>query len=549
MAIFRDQLRKKAMDNVQHTRQDIDSMKRDEIQNLIYELEVHQVELEMQNDELIKVQEELESLSDKYQDLYDFAPVGYFTMNQDGVIIEANLSMSKLLGIERQFLLKSENTFFKFIDKKDYDLLGNHLSAVLNGHSKESLELQLSSGFYLLQSINSNMENGVKCCRSVLIDISQQKKNEELLSMQTRQKDEFIAMLAHELRNPLAAIGSATMILENKTMAEKHDWARSIIKHQQSNLSHIIDDLLDVSRITRGKFELKKHTLNVQDILQRAIEVSKPFITKNHHALLINSSPVYVEADPTRLEQILVNLLLNAAKYTPPGGKIEVSCRDEKGKALMVVKDNGTGFAPELSQKLFDLFVQENGRHGKIHGGLGIGLTLVRTLCEMHGGQVKAESPGKGKGATFTVSLPAVEGRGVIKEKDSFVHPDKASESRRILLVEDSIDTACAMAILFESSGYTVELAHNGEEAITKAEEFKPDRVVLDIGLPGKLNGWDVIEKLKSSGHHKNTRFVCLSGYGQESDIERSKKAGFDFHLVKPVDYGKLVSILEKPAV
>lgn len=537
------QLREKAVKKLHHIRDEIDSMTREQVQSLMYELQVHEIELEMQNDELLQIQHELQDVKDKFQDLYDFAPVGYMTLSRDGLILDANLALASILALARDELLTAKPAFEDFVIEENMSFVNGHLQSVFDCDSIQTLEVTLRDGkIFLLRSLKVESER-TEFCRTCLIDISAQKENEKILAQQAKQKDEFIAMLGHELRNPLASIGSAVMLLENQAFKDKHDWSLSIIKNQQKNLSHIIDDLLDISRITTGKFILKEDVIDLREIAARAIESTKALLRSKEHHLIVNAEEVNVSGDATRLEQIFVNLLVNAAKYTPPGGAISLCVKKIKDRAKLTVSDNGMGFSPTMNAKIFELFMQINNSDCNIHGGLGIGLTLVKTLAEMHGGVVSAESDGPGKGSTFTVSLPAVELERTTENKR---HKLSTVSQAKVLLVEDSADTACAMGLLLEHTGYKVQLAHNGEEAIQKAEQFKPDRIILDIGLPGELNGYEVLKNLKEKEYLQDARFICLSGFGQESDIEHSKSAGFNSHLVKPVDYDKLIDALEK---
>jgi PAS domain S-box-containing protein len=358
-----------------------------------------------------------------------------------------------------------------------------------------------------------------------------------------RQKDEFLAMLAHELRNPLAAIryaGALGQISPGQPMDELF----AIIDRQTQNLAHLIDDLLDVSRISRDKVTLRKEHIDVADIVQRAVATVRPLIEQKRHRLTLDvakqAMPLF--ADPTRAEQILANLLTNAAKYTPEEGRVNLRAYPEHGHAVIKVIDTGVGLPPEMLVRVFDLFAQADRTLDRSQGGLGIGLTVARKLAEMHGGTITAASDGLGTGSTFTVRLPLCEYR----EPQFSTEPreTRAGEAARmrILVVDDNRDTATSGALLLKMLGHEVEVAFDGPSALEMARTFQPEAMLLDIGLPG-MTGYEVAKKLRDEGFQK-TRIVAVSGYGQPEDRQRSQEAGCDDHLVKPVDQAALLSIL-----
>jgi len=376
-------------------------------------------------------------------------------------------------------------------------------------------------------------------------DTSERRHNEEALRNADRRKDEFLAMLAHELRNPLASVASAVAVLQGANDAESHDWATRVIARQSGQLSHLIDDLLDVSRITTGKIRLRKEIVDAARILDRARESARPLVTERQHELVSYYPPgeMWIEADPTRVEQIVLNLLTNAAKYTPTGGRIELSARSIGGELSISVHDNGMGIPPQRLPEMFELFAQGERSIARSEGGLGIGLTIVQKLTEMHGGRVEAHSAGPNLGSTFTIhlpsSVPSVESNGkrpAVSVADSF-------RALRVLIVDDNVDTAEGLERLLKRAGHQVALAHDGRQALERARAFSPDAIVLDIGLPG-MDGFEVVRLLRAEPCGIGALIIAVTGYGQEEDRRRALDAGFDHHLVKPVDFSALTKFL-----
>jgi PAS domain S-box-containing protein len=358
-----------------------------------------------------------------------------------------------------------------------------------------------------------------------------------------RQKNQFLAMLAHELRNPLAAVRNAVDVASRSGSREDLEWSRDVTARQVSNFAHLINDLLDVARITEGKIQLHKELIDAVPVIRHAMDAVKPIVEERKHELLLSftSTELSLEADSTRLEQILVNLLTNAAKYTPAGGRIQLIVGVE-GKELVVrVRDNGIGILPELLPKMFDLFTQGDRSLDRSEGGLGIGLTLVRSLTELHGGTVTASSDGPGKGSEFFVRLPAARTGAESDGKVEAAAP--AARSLRVLVVDDNADTANGMAKLLKLSGHDVRVAHNGEEAINVARDHQPEVMLLDIGLPG-MDGYELASKLRREDWSENSVLIAVSGYGEEQARDRSKKAGFHHHLVKPVNFDTVLALL-----
>ena len=362
-----------------------------------------------------------------------------------------------------------------------------------------------------------------------------------------RRKDEFLAMLAHELRNPLAPIRNAVQIFRAKgPPAPELQWATEVIDRQAHQMTRLVDDLLDVSRITRGEIELRKERVELATIVSSAVEASRPLITKWGHQLTVTipPQPIQLEADPTRLAQVLSNLLNNAAKYTDQDGRIGVTAELQGNEALIRVGDNGTGIHPEDLPRIFDPFTQAGRSSERSEGGLGIGLTLVKRLVEMHGGAVEARSEGPGKGSEFTVRLPVAVAAGRARSQAAAVGEEGgASPLRRILVVDDNLDAADSLGMVLRMMGHEVHTAHDGFEAVGAAAAFRPDVILLDIGLP-KLSGYDAARRLREQEGGTEVLLVALSGWGQEEDRRLSKEAGFDLHVTKPVEFDALRRLL-----
>jgi len=373
----------------------------------------------------------------------------------------------------------------------------------------------------------------------------------EELAEETRRKDEFLKILAHELRNPLAPIRNALQIIRMGAQdANLVEQMRAIAERQLGHLIHLVDDLLDLSRISRGVMHLHKELVNLAQPVRNAVEGVQPLIQERGLVLsvLLPAEPLYVEADPTRLQQIVHNLLSNAAKYTDPGGRIHLTARQENGKVVLHVQDTGIGIAAETLPHIFELFVQGERRLNRSQGGLGIGLTLVRQLVEMHGGTISASSEGLGKGSEFTVRLPAPPNnpqelqRQLTDEAQSAAPPT----SRRILVVDDNVDAADSLATLLRLKGHVVRVARDGPTALTTARAERPEVVILDLGMPG-MDGFEVARQLRAMTETKNSVLVAITGWSREEDRQRCYEAGFDGHLPKPVDLSAVQQFLDHP--
>ena len=372
-----------------------------------------------------------------------------------------------------------------------------------------------------------------------------QQRNVELAAAD-RHKNEFLAMLAHELRNPLAPIRNALYVLgmpgADAAMAEQ---ARNVMGRQMQHLVRLVDDLLDVSRIMRGRVELRKERVELAAVVSRAVETVQPLIEAKQHKLEVDlpTQPVWLEADPVRLAQVLSNLLTNAAKYTDQGGRIWLRGALDGGEVVVQVRDNGIGITAELLPSVFDLFTQADRSLDRSQGGLGVGLTLCRHLVEMHGGSIRASSAGPGQGSEFEVRLPAAAAVPAPAAADSATAA--MAPAQRVLVVDDNVDAAESLALLLRLSAHEVQVVHDGARALAAAPAFRPHVVLLDIGLPG-MNGLEVARQLRRLPECDGAMLVAVTGYGQEEDRQRSREAGFDCHLVKPVNPNDLQALLAR---
>lgn len=367
----------------------------------------------------------------------------------------------------------------------------------------------------------------------------------ESLREQDQRKDEFLATLAHELRNPLAPIRNGLSVLRMDPNADIHVLIE-MMERQLKQMVHLVDDLLDVSRVTTGKINLKREELDLREIIQSAIETCRPLTESLGHQLeiVLPASPLPLTADWTRISQVLTNLLNNAAKYTPAGGQITLKAERSGDEAIVRISDSGIGIPPEMLGRVFDMFTQVGSTLDRSQGGLGIGLTLVRRLVEMHRGSVEAESPGLGQGSTFIVRLPISRKKRATGETDG----DAGWESsivkrRRILVVDDNRDAATTTAMMLKICGAEPKTAHDGLEAVEVAATFQPDVILMDIGMPA-LNGYQAARRIREQPWSEKTKIIALTGWGQESDRVQSKEAGCDGHLVKPIEIAQLVKIL-----
>ncbi|QKT04075.1 PAS domain-containing protein [Ectothiorhodospiraceae bacterium 2226] len=385
------------------------------------------------------------------------------------------------------------------------------------------------------------------------IDITPRREMEHALREQAdrlaeldRRKDEFLAMLAHELRNPLAPIAAAAQLLSAKARdSASVEWAAQMITRQTAHLAHLVDDLLDVARITRGRVTLQRQVVALGEVVERALETARPLIEGNAHRvhLTLPDEPLYADADPVRLVQVVGNLLNNAAKYSEPERRIWVTLAREEGAAVLRVRDEGSGIEPDMLPRVFDLFAQAQDTLARSRGGMGLGLTLARRLVELHGGSMDAHSEGAGKGAEFVVRLPVLVDTGAAAAREAAGEDRNAVQvPRRVLVVDDNDDIREALAALLREAGHTVDAVDGGPAALEAVRRRMPDIVFLDIGLP-EMDGYEVAARLRAE-HGARPYLVAFSGYGQAQDIARAKAAGFDHHLLKPGTFERVEALI-----
>jgi signal transduction histidine kinase len=380
--------------------------------------------------------------------------------------------------------------------------------------------------------------------------LAETRRTAEALREADRRKDEFLATLAHELRNPLAPIANGLQVLRLAASPDAVAKARDMMGRQLGHLVRLVDDLLDISRVTSGKVRLRLEPVDLRAAVEAAVETSRPLVEAGRHelAVVLPDGPLPLHADPTRVAQVVANLLTNAAKYTPDDGRIAVAAAREGGWAVVRVTDSGIGIPADMLPKVFDLFTQVGKHLERSQGGLGIGLALVKRLVEMHGGTVAAESDGQGLGSTFTVRLPlAADPAGAVAPAaggGGTAPPAGRKEPRRVLVVDDNEDAADSLALLLEMTGHRTAVAHTGPQAVEVAKAFRPEVIFLDIGLPG-MNGYEVASALRRDECCSGAVFVALTGWGTEDDRRRSREAGFDHHLTKPVEHAHLEGLLD----
>ena len=381
-------------------------------------------------------------------------------------------------------------------------------------------------------------------------DITERKRIEDSLRQADQQKNAFLAQLAHELRNPLAPIRNAARIFRMKHSSEPDVlWASDVIDRQVDHLTRLIDDLLDISRISRNKLELRRQRIALQDVVWGAVEIARPVIDQNRHELTVKMSaePLYLLADMARLTQVVMNLLINAAKYTDTSGHVELIAGLEGGDAVIRVKDDGIGIDAATLPRLFDIFFQADASLERSQGGLGIGLSLVRSVVELHGGSVTAHSAGKDKGSEFIVHVPALQmAASVQPQKTNTDESARAATARRVLVVDDNSDAAESLAVFLQLGGHSVRTACDGFEAVKAAETFRPDVILLDVGMPN-MNGYEACRRIRETAWGKSMTVIAQTGWGQEDDKRRTREAGFDDHLVKPVDPFAVMKLLAGP--
>ncbi len=434
--------------------------------------------------------------------------------------------------------------------------LGTTFGIPLVANERTEIDIFRVDGTHLIAEmrVSETEWEGEPSFLASLRDISERKRLEdelrrrvEALAESDRRKDQFLATLAHELRNPLAPLRNILQLMRlSDHDPELMKQFQEMMERQVNYLIRIVDDLMEVSRITRGKIELKPQIVALGDILSEAVEANRALLTASHHELVFHSpsDPLPLHVDLVRMVQVFANLLNNAAKYTGAGGKIEISVRRDGDWAEISIKDNGIGISPHELKHVFEVFTQLNASQRNDPGGLGIGLTLVRALVELHGGTVTAHSAGSNLGSEFIVRLPlAYSSTGSVHERIATGQQDPVPLQCRVMIVDDNRDAADSLALLLRRDGASTSVHYDGKDALEKLPEFLPQAVLLDLGMPG-LSGLEVAKRIRQLGLVVQPRLIAMTGWGQHHDRERTREAGFDYHFVKPMEYRVLASVL-----
>jgi PAS domain S-box-containing protein len=484
----------------------------------------------------------------RFRDTFDTASVGIAHVTADGRWLLVNDRLCEIVGYPREELLALS---IDAITHPDDRARPQELPAMVDGTvpvvrrdlrciRRDGRMVWLTATVGASRGVCGNVQYGV----AVIEDITARKQLEQELREQDQRKDRFLATLAHELRNPLAPLRYGLRLLDHPDAdpAARQE-ALGMMDRQLTQLGRLVEDLLDVSRITRDRVELRRSRVSLDSVLRASVESCHPLLEERGHRLSVDlaSGSVVLDADPVRMAQVFSNLLHNAAKYTDPGGTIAVTARRVGGQVEVSVRDNGIGIPPDQLDPLFDMFMQLPDSQGRALGGLGVGLTLVRWLVELHGGTVVARSDGPGRGAEFVVTLPLTDAEPLVAP----ARPATAAGGGRVVLVvDDNVDTARSLALMLELDGHRAAVAHDGLQALAVAERVRPDVVLLDLGLP-KLEGLGVARRLRESPWGRDLLLVAVTGWGQAHDRQRTAAAGFDHHLVKPIDLDLLGSLLQ----
>ncbi|MCC8397683.1 response regulator [Paraburkholderia sp. MMS20-SJTR3] len=504
------------------------------------------------------------------RDAFEHAPCGLVTTTVDGTIVRVNTTFCRWTGFDARELLDQRRIqdLLTVGGKVFHQTHWAPLLQMQGSVAEVKLEFRHGDGHKVPMLINAvrrsiaDTEFDDFACVVVsdrhkyekeLVQTRRQAEEaleaksvaEQALQLASRHKDEFLATLAHELRNPLAPIQAAVQLFAQKEFSDQQViWSRGVLERQVTHLVRLVDDLMDISRIAEGKLELRKEHIELSGVMRQAIEGSRDLLRAESHRFtaILPDNPVYLDADPVRLIQVVQNLLNNAAKYTPAGGDIELEVRREDCEAVISVRDSGIGIAVANLETLFTIFSQLPSGRKRSQGGLGIGLSLVRAMTERHGGTVIASSPGINQGSQFTVRLPLSAVQTAAPEDDAPALPTPC-DGRRILIVDDNEDTAASLAVLLQGDGYETRTAVSGQDALNLASEFLPDAFLLDISLPD-ISGNDLARKLRTGPRGSGLLLIALTGWSQEQDRQTALDAGFDHYLLKPVDYERMLALL-----
>jgi len=472
---------------------------------------------------------------------------GIFLLDAEGKVTTWNAGAERILGYESDEIVgQSFDKIFTAHDVEKDQPRRELEAAVEKGRAEdERWHIRRDGSRFWAMGVVTPLWNDageLQGFAKILRDITDRKKAEDEAIEENQRKDEFLAMLSHELRNPLAAISVATQAIQTPGQTSQDvQQAANIIERQLAGLEHMVNDLLDVSRITRGKIQIRRERVTLNKVVEDAIETTRSLMQSRRHQLQASlpQEPIWIDGDATRLEQIVSNLLANAAKYTDVGGQIWLTIDREGNEAIIRVKDTGTGIMQEMLPRIFELFTQADRSLDRSQGGLGIGLTLTRRLVEMHGGKIEAFSEGVSQGSEFVVRLPVVAEIVVQEAVEMATEKIRQPLPLRLLLVEDNQDTAVTLAALLTRCGHRVDIAHSGPESLELATKSKPDLILLDIGLPG-MDGFQVAERLKHQEGTSRIPLVAMTGYGSEEDKKRCEELGFLRHMVKPIKLQEL---------
>jgi PAS domain S-box-containing protein len=500
----------------------------------------------------------------RYRVLFDMNPVAVYSIDASGVIQEFNRVAAELWGREPALGDTDERFCGSFkLFRPDGSFMPHEqcpMAQVVNGEISEARDAEVlierpdGSRITVIVNIrplkgsNGEITGAINCFYDITerfrLERERQQQADALADL-NRRKDEFLAMLGHELRTPLAPIRNGVEILRRVGGDEQKLTATEMMQRQVAHMVRLVDDLLDMSRITRAKIKLRKEPVELASVVHHAVEAVRPFCESMGHELTVTlpTEPTYLNADPVRLGQVVANLLNNAFKFTDKGGHIWLTAEREDNQVLIRVLDSGIGIAAEQLPRIFEMFTQADTSLERSRDGLGLGLPLVKNLVEMHAGTVEARSAGVGRGSEFVVRLPLLSGPlPPLPQAPSNPKP-VAMAPRRILVVDDNRDSADSLATLLKLTGHEVHIAHDGLEALERAAACQPEVILLDIGLP-RLNGYEAARRIREQQRHKAPTLVALTGWGQEEDRCRTREAGFDAHLVKPVDFAALTKLL-----
>jgi PAS domain S-box-containing protein len=530
---------------------------------------IAQIEATTRHDSAEEARREAEELRARLAAIVESSEDAIVSKTLDGVIQSWNASAERIFGYTSAEAVGQSITLIipperldeerMILDKLCRGERVEHFETVRVAKHGRRLEISLT-----ISPVRDD-EGRVIGASKIARDISQRKEAERALAEtqarlaraldwerdQVRRKDEFLALLAHELRNPLAPLRNGLHVMrlaedDPATVAE----VREMMQRQLGHMVRLVDDLLDVSRISRNKMELRRARVLLADAISSAVETARPAVEAAGHDMTVDlpPEPIHLDADLTRLAQVFGNLLTNSAKYTPRGGHITLTARRQGDEVVVSVRDNGIGIPAESLRSIFDMFSQVDRSIERSTGGLGIGLALVKGLVEMHGGTVTAESAGLGKGSTFIVRLHVLEGRVKATPVEGDGGPQRTAPRRRILVVDDNRDSATSMAMMLRLLNNEVRAAHDGAEAVETAESFRPQVILMDVGMP-RLNGYEATRRIRERPWGGAVTIIALTGWGQEGDRQRSQEAGCDGHLIKPVSLPELEKLLAAPGV